>query len=54
MIIANQVTSLAIDLGDLMGIDVPTFYFAEDNIANVIVGEFLKGEKASALQNGSH
>ena len=54
VVIADEVTSLAVDFGDLVGVDVTAFHLTKDNVANFVAGAFLKGEEAPAFQNRSH
>lgn len=49
MIIADHIAPLTVNLGYFVGIDVTTSHFAEDDIADFVIGVLLKNEKASTF-----
>ena len=54
MIITDHIASLAVDLGYLVGVNVPPPNFAENNVANFIIGALLESKEASAFKDGFH
>ena len=54
MIVADHVAPMTIDFGYFVGVDVASPYFAEDNVANLVVETLLKSKEAPAFQDGFH
>jgi len=54
MVIGNKKTFITVFLDDLMRIDIPAFYFAENDIADLIFRCPFKSEQRTTLQNGQH
>jgi len=54
MIVADHVAPMTIDFGYFVGVNEPPPNFAENNVANFVIGALLESKKASVCKDGFH